>query len=84
MRIHKTLRDHSQGFTRTFAEDFARFWKRFARICDNLGEDLQGFVRLWQRIRKGLQNFEIAFTRILRDFGRGFTRICKTLGKDLQ
>ena len=24
----------------------------FARICETLGEDLQGFVRLWERICK--------------------------------
>ena len=43
------------------------------RIRETLGEDLQGFVRLWERICKDL-----------RDFGRGFARICKTLGEDLQ
>ena len=37
-----------------------------------LGEDLQGFARLWERIDKDL-----------RYFGRGFTRIQETLGEDL-
>ena len=36
-----------------------------------LGEDSQGFARLWERIRKDS-----------RDFGRGFAKICETLGKD--
>ena len=38
-----------------------------------MGEDSQGFVRLWERICKDLQ-----------DFGRGFTRIRETLGENLQ
>ena len=42
-------------------------------IRETLGEDSQGFVRLWKRIHKDS-----------RDFGRGFARICKTLGEDLQ
>ena len=41
------------------------------RICKTLGGDLQGFARLWERIRKDLQ-----------DFGRGFARIHETLGED--
>ena len=43
------------------------------RIRKTLGEDLQGFVRLWERIHK-----------YSRDFGRGFTSICENLGEDLQ
>ena len=43
------------------------------RICKTLGEDSQGFERLWERIRKDS-----------RDFGRGFARIRKTLGEDSQ
>ena len=31
-----------------------RLWGRIARIHETLGEDLQGFVRLWERIRKTL------------------------------
>ena len=42
-------------------------------IRETLGEDSQGFVRLWERIHKDL-----------RDFGRGFARIRETLGEDLQ
>ena len=46
------------------------FGRGFARICETLGEDSQGFVRLWiQKIRKDLQ---------------GFARIRETLGEDLQ
>ena len=41
------------------------------RISETLGEDSQGFVRLWERIHKDSQ-----------DFGRGFMRICETLGED--
>ena len=43
------------------------------RIHETLGEDLQGFARLWERICKDFQ-----------DFGRGFARICETLGEDSQ
>ena len=43
------------------------------RICETLGEDSEGFVRLWERIHKDS-----------RDFGRGFARIRDTLGEDLQ
>ena len=28
------------------------------RICETLGEDLQGFVRLWERICKDLRLWE--------------------------
>ena len=42
------------------------------RICKTLGEDSQGFERLWERICKD------------SDFGRGFTRIHGTLGEDSQ
>ena len=43
-----------------------------------LGEDLQGFMRLWERICKDLGDFGRGFARICRgfkdllDFGRGF------------
>ena len=43
------------------------------RICKTLGEDSQGFERLWERIRKDSW-----------DFGRGFARIRETLGEDSQ
>ena len=54
------------------------------RIGETLAEDLQGFVRLWERIHEDLQDFgrcERGFTRIcetLEDFRRGF------VGKDSQ
>ena len=35
-------------------EDSQHFWRGFARIRKTLGEDLQGFTRLWERIRKDL------------------------------
>ena len=41
-------------------------------IHETLGEDSQGFVRLWERICRDSQ-----------DFGRGFAGIRKTLGEDL-
>ena len=63
-------------------EDSQDFGRGFTRICDNLGEYLQGFMRTLGEDSQGFANFEIALTRIHRDFGRGFTRICKTLGKD--
>ena len=40
------------------------------RIRKTLGENLQGFTRLWERI--------------LQDFGRGFTSIRETLGEDFK
>ena len=54
------------------------------RICKTLGEDLQGFVRLWERIHKYSRDFGRGFTRRIC---RGFARNCKTLEricKDLQ
>ena len=39
MRIRKDSRDFGRGF---------------ARIRETLGEDLQGFVRIWERICKDL------------------------------
>ena len=39
-------------------------------FTETLVEDLQGFVRLWERICKDS-----------RDFGRGFARIHETLGE---
>ena len=48
-------------------------WERFARICESLGEDLQGFVRLWVSIHEDSQ-----------DFGGGFARIRETLGEEWQ
>ena len=44
-----------------------RLWER---ICETLGEDSQGFARLWERIHGDLQGFV------------GFMRICETLGED--
>ena len=51
-------------------------------------EDLQGFMRLWERIHKDLWEFAMiceTLGRIHRD-SQGFTRlwerICETLGKD--
>ena len=58
-------------------EDLQDFGRRFARICktlEDLAEDSQGFVRIWET--------GIGFLRIcgtLGDFGRGFVRICKAL-----
>ena len=34
----------------TFGEDLQEFGRGFMRICETLGEDLQGFVRLWENI----------------------------------
>ena len=55
-RIHKDLRDFGRGF---------------ARICEILGEDSQGFARLWERISGFMRLWE----RI--------ARIRETLGEDL-
>ena len=65
-----------------------RLWERrgFARIRETLGEDSQGFVRLWERIR--IRGFARLWERIHKDlredFGRGFARIHETLGEDSQ
>ena len=52
------------------------------RICKTLGEDSQGFERLWER-SKDSWDFGRGFARTV-DFGRGFARIRETLGEDLQ
>ena len=44
-------------------------------IHETLGENVQGFVILQERIQRICEN--------LGDFGRGFARICKTLGEYL-
>ena len=54
-----------QDFERGFARICSDIGRGFSRIRKTLGEDLQGFMRLWERIRKYSQ-----------DFGRGFTRNC--------
>ena len=41
-------------------------------FCETLGEDMRGFMRLWERIHETLGYF-----------GRGFARIHETLGEDL-
>ena len=46
------------------------------RICKTLGEDSQGFARLWE----GFTRLWERIREDLQDFGRGFTRIRKTLG----
>ena len=48
-----------------------------------MGEDSQGFVRLWERICKDSRDLGEDH-KDLRDFGRGFARIHKTLGEDSQ
>ena len=52
------------------------------RICKTLGEDLWGFMRLWERICEDSQDFGKGFTMIHQDL-LGFTGIHKTLGEDL-
>ena len=56
------------------------FGRGFARICETLGEDLQGFVRLWDR-------FARIQVRLCKDsqgsLGQGFARIRESLGEDL-
>ena len=55
------------------------FGRGFARIRETLGEDLQGFTRLWEMICKD-------FVRLCkeRDFGEDLqgVRIHETLGED--
>ena len=72
-------------------------WVFGERICETLGDDLQGFVRLWERIHKDscqtlgedweeLQDFMRRFARILgtlADDLQGFVTLCETLGEDL-
>ena len=57
------------------------FGRGFARICETLGQDLQGFVRLWERIHaEDLSDFGRGFARITEDlqgFVRLWERICK-------
>ena len=56
---------------------------------ETLGEDSQGFTRLWRvfaRIHGTLGEDLQGFVRIHKDsqdFGRGFVRIHETLGDDL-
>ena len=86
----------SQGFTRiseTLGEDLQDFGRGFMgirkdsfweRICKTLGEDswdLQGFMRLWERIHKD----ETLGERICKDL-QDFERFhkSKTLGEDSQ
>ena len=55
----------------------------FTRICETLGEDLQGFARIRnETLGENLQGFHKDWDEDLQDFGRGFARICETLGED--
>ena len=45
----------------------------FVRICETLGEDSQGFARLWEMIHK-----------ILGEDLQGFVRLLEGICKDLQ
>ena len=80
-----TLGQNLSRFTRiceTLGEDSLDLGRGFAGICETLGEDLwgfpsihgdlQGFTRLWERIRQDSQ----AFTRL-------WDRIHETLEEDL-
>ena len=46
------------------------------RICKTLGEDSQGFVRLWERICKT--------HKTLGEYSQGFVRLWERIHKDLQ
>ena len=43
--------EDSQGL---WDEDLRDFQRGYTRICETLGEDLQGFVTLWERIYEDL------------------------------
>ena len=40
IRIHKTLGEDLQGFTRLWGEDLRDCGRGFLKICETLGEDL--------------------------------------------
>ena len=73
-RICKDSQDFGRGFARiheSLGEDLQghfdlRLWERICKDCKDktLGEDLQGFVRLWERI---LQGFVRLWERISKD-----------------
>ena len=48
-RIHEDLSDIGRGFT-GIHKDSQAFGRGFMGIHETLGEDLWGFVRLWERI----------------------------------
>ena len=85
-RIRETLGEDS------ICKDLLDFGRGFARICETLGEDSQGFVRLWERKQgfarlwdKDLQGFMRLWERICKDSARLWERICKDSdSKDLQ
>ena len=57
------------------------------RICETLGEDLQGFMRLWDRIHKDSRDFVRGFVRIRETSGedsQGFVRLWERIHKDLR
>ena len=51
------------------------------RIHETLGEDLWGFMRLWERIHGDLQDFG-RIHQDLQGFVRLWERICEVLGED--
>ena len=59
----------------------------FGGIREISGEDLQGFVKLWERICKDSQDFGRGFGETLGEDLQGFERlwgrICETLREDL-
>ena len=65
-RNHDTLEEDLQAFGRGFTR-IRKTWERFRKdlqdfgrvvtgICKSLGEDLQGFVSLWESICKDSQD----------------------------
>ena len=53
----RSLGEDLQGFGETLGEDLERICEGFGRriwemICETLGEDSQGFARLWKTLRE--------------------------------
>ena len=74
MRLWERIREASRDFERGFT-----------RICETLGEDLQGFVRLWERIHKDfVRAFARDFLETLGEDLQGFVRLWERIRKDLR
>ena len=68
------------------AEDLQDFGRGFASIHATLGEDLQGFVRLWERIckkiRESLEEDSQGFVRLWERICKGCMRLWERICKD--
>ena len=63
------------GLWERIRKDSRDIWRGFARIRETLGEDSQGFARLWERILARIRE-------TLGEDSQGFARLWERIRKD--